>query len=297
MSLRWLTPGLALVVASLLSCDNQGKAVGPDVIDQLCELNREAVLALHSEDGMASENGTYSYTYCDYWVDSNDDGVPDKPEVQGSCLPLEDTDVPNIMADCRRNGARVIDRCAQEMQAMLTCLKTKRDQASSQIAFFTDNFDCWEDVNKNGSFNGDTFWTLPNDGTKPDYEVNHPETCNPCEFNGSCGSCGYRDVLDANGKPKIDLATGKVLRDLSDCYLVKELFSKGNERIRYNNVRITSQNVQDPKSGLSIATSQICTDEYLALNDCAKESELFLTTAKAAAASSGGAGAGGVGVQ
>lgn len=300
MSLRWLTPGLAVVVALFFSCDNQGKGVGPDVIDELCELNREAVLALHSEEGMAEENRVDKYSYCDYWVDTNKDGIADTPEEQGSCKPLAPTDMDNILADCRRNGARILTRCQHEMEAMLACIKAQIDLAPSKIRFYTDAFTCWDDTNGNSIYNGGVFWTWPQDGSRPAADLNHMETCpiekENCDFAGSCGTCGMREKRDANGNPVLSTVTGKPLLEMSPCYLMQELPRRGDETLRYNNVRLATSKLPDPKTGRTVLQSTVCAAEFIALNTCSKESELFLLN-PAKPAASGTAGAGGVGTE
>ena len=281
MSLRLFIPGLALLVAAAFSCENQGRGVGTDVVDELCALNREAVSTLHSEEGMAFENDTFKYTYCDNSTDLDGDGIGDVAEVQGACKALQPGDLDNIEADCKRNGIRAILRCQSEMEALLACMKAELDNADSRVRFYTQHFNCWSDKNGNGQYDAGVYWTIPEDGSRPESDLNHPETCestlllyqdrNPLKRTfGDTGthlSCGTSPGLNAQGA---------VEQKYNRCYFLKELPRNGDETVAYNNVTFQVQKATDPVTKRPADLSPVCTDEYLALNRCTKEPLGFL---------------------
>jgi hypothetical protein len=151
MSLRWLPPGLAIIAVSAYSCANQGKGVGRDVIDDLCDkYYREAVERLHSPEGIIAE---------DQQTVAGDSLL--KPT--GSCAPLTQAQIDDAVAECYRNQIRAMHRCSREQQAALTCIVNTIEKAANRQQVFNDSFDCWLDVNKNGKFDAYVNWSLPGD--------------------------------------------------------------------------------------------------------------------------------------
>jgi hypothetical protein len=260
MFLRWLPAGLVPIALSMFGCTNQGRGVGPDVIDQLCELNREAVERLHTPYGVSQED---TFQYCDYWVDHDGDGIADGPEVQSSCKPMTQGDMDMTMNDCVRIGIRAQNRCWEQMQAMLTCMTSQLEKSSDRQDFFNEYFSCWTDVNGNGRYDGGLYWSLPADASSSETDLNHTESCaSTCKADGTCSNCGQKDDGAAS------------------CHLLQDLPRHGDETIKYGGVALVTKKIDDAVAG-SVLESNVCEHEYVALNLCAKESGSYLGTAGA----------------
>jgi hypothetical protein len=129
MPSRPIIVSLLLCISSISGCENQGKAAGSSVIDELCRYRGEAIRALGCKSETAQgKAATDQYDY--------------------------------FMSLCKQEHRIVAPRCGNEQQKVLECLVKAIDSAPDRNAAFAEWFQCetttvtWTDTSVSSATSG-----------------------------------------------------------------------------------------------------------------------------------------------
>ena len=205
MLLRWLTLGLSLLAFPICGCQNQGKAMGPSAINEICGYEVEAIERL----GCVARTVQCS-----------------APTNQKEFFRLT----------CLSQQKIVASRCATEQQAMADCLVKELESKADRQKAFTDVFQC---ATAKASARDYPPAVTPSDGTCPSApaDVNRldadwpPALCALVQAestsgvaNPSLANCAYNpwngDVMvqgNSVGSPSMSSICGAEIAALSTC--------------------------------------------------------------------------------